>query len=96
MDGLQCEDFAAIPLLRIGAHIFASILTRMPKRQIKPSDTTDIDVLSSYAPYMDVFCTDAFMADQLRGFADEYRRRNGAMSLFNSSISSAPRCGRWV
>jgi hypothetical protein len=66
------EDFAAIPLLRVEAHLFASILARMSTRQIKPSDSTDIDVLSAYAPYMDVICTDAFTADQLRDFAKEY------------------------
>src|SRR5215475_4421870 len=41
-------------------------------REIQPSDTTDIKVLSAYAPYMDVVCTDAFMAEQLHGFAKEY------------------------
>jgi len=65
-------EFAAIPLLRIEGHLFATILTRMATREIKPSDTTDIEVLSAYLPYMDVVCTDAFMADQLRGFAKEY------------------------
>jgi hypothetical protein len=65
-------EFAKIPLLRVEAHLYATILTRMPTRQIKPSDTTDIDVLSAYAPYMDVICTDAFMADQLSEFTKEY------------------------
>jgi hypothetical protein len=65
-------EFAAIPLLGIEAHLYATILTRMATREIRPSDTTDIEVLSAYLPYMDVVCTDAFMADQLRGFAKEY------------------------
>jgi hypothetical protein len=65
-------EFAAIPLLRIEAHLYATILTRMALRKIKPSDTTDIEVLSAYLPYMDVVCTDAFMAEQLRGIAKEY------------------------
>lgn len=71
----ESAQFGAIPLLRIEAHLYASILTRKPDRQIKPSDSTDIDVLSAYAPYMDVVCTDAFMADQIIGFAKEYSVR---------------------
>jgi hypothetical protein len=51
----------------------SSILTRPSvDRQIKASDGTDGDALSAYAPYMDVVCTDAFMADQLRDAAKEY------------------------
>jgi len=79
----ESADFASIPLLRIEAHLFASILTRNPDRQIKPSDVTDIDALSAYAPYIDVFCTDAFMADQLRGIVKEY----GA-TLFHAKTNS--------
>ena len=79
----ESADFASIPLLRIEAHLFASILTRKPDRQIKPSDGTDIDALSSYAPYMDVVCTDAFMADQLRGIAKEY-----GITLFHAKKNS--------
>jgi hypothetical protein len=79
----QSTDFTSIPLLRIEAHLLASILTRKPNRQIKSSDGTDIDVLSAYAPYMDVVCTDAFMADQLRDIAKEY-----AITLFHAKTSS--------
>jgi hypothetical protein len=68
----KSNDFRSIPLLSIESHLFASILTRKPDRRIKPSDGTDIESLSAYAPYMDVVCTDAFMADQLRGIAKEY------------------------
>jgi hypothetical protein len=75
--------FMSLPLLRIEAHLLASILTRNPTRQIKPSDGTDIDALSAYAAYMDVVCTDAFMADQLRDIAKEY-----GLKLFNAKISS--------
>jgi hypothetical protein len=75
--------FTSLPLLRIEAHLLASILTRNPTRQIKPSDGTDIDALSAYAPYMDVVCTDAFMADQLRDIAKEY-----GLELFHAKISS--------
>lgn len=60
------SEFVALPLLGIEARLYAAILTRKPTRAIKPSDAADIEILSAYAPYMDVVCTDAFMADQLR------------------------------
>ena len=75
----ESDDFKRIPLLRIEAHLFASILTRKPNRQIKPSDGTDIDALSAYLPYMDVVCTDAFMADLMRDLAREY-----GVKMFNA------------
>jgi hypothetical protein len=68
----ESTDFTSIPLLKIEAHLFASILTKKPNRQVKPSDCTDIDALSAYAPYMDVVCTDAFMVEQLQDIAKEY------------------------
>jgi hypothetical protein len=70
----ETAAFADIPLLSIEARLSASLLTRKPTRRVKPSDSTDIDALSAYAPYMDVVCTDAFMADQLRslGIAKAY------------------------
>jgi hypothetical protein len=79
----ESTDFKNIPLFRIEAHLFASILTRKPTRRIQPGDGTDIDVLSAYAPYMDVVCTDAFMADQLRGIAKEY-----GITLFHAKTTS--------
>lgn len=79
----ESTDFTSIPLLRIEAHLFASILTRKPDRQIKPSDGADIDALSAYVPYMDVVCTDAFMADQLRGIAKGY-----GIKIFHAKTSS--------
>ena len=79
----ESADFTSLTLLRIEAHLFASILTRKPTRQIKPSDGTDIDVLSAYAPYMDVVCTDAFMVEQLEGILKEY-----GVTLFHAKASS--------
>jgi hypothetical protein len=79
----ESTDFTCIPLLRIEAHLFASILTRKPSRQIKPSDGTDIDALSAYAPYMDVVCTDAFMAEQLQGIPKVY-----GVTLFHAKTGS--------
>lgn len=95
----ESTDFTSIPLLRIEAHLFASILTRKPDRHIRSSDGTDIDALSAYAPYMDVVCTDAFMADQLRDVAKGYgitlfhaktRSLHELKAFLESHLSSAP------
>jgi hypothetical protein len=81
----QSNDFTNVPLLSIEARLLSAILTRYPERKIKPSDGTDIDALSAYAPYMDVVCTDAFMAEQLRTLhiAEEY-----GVSVFHAKTSS--------
>jgi len=79
----ESRDFTSVPVLRIEAHLYASILTRRPTREILPSDTTDIEALSAYLPYMDVVCTDAFMADLLRDIAKEF-----GTTLFNAKTSS--------
>lgn len=81
----ESDDFTGIPLLSVEARLFAAILTRYPERKIKPSDTTDIEALSAYLPYMDVVCTDAFMAEQMRSLqiAEEY-----GVSVFHGRTSS--------
>jgi len=81
----QSNSFTRIALLSIEARLFAAILTRYAERKIKPSDTTDIEALSAYAPYMDVVCTDAFMAEQLRALriAEEH-----GVSVFHAKTGS--------
>lgn len=73
----ESPTFRTIPLPRIQAHLFAAILTRKPTRAVRSGDAADIEILSAYAPYMDVVCTDAFMADQLLalGFDAEFATR---------------------
>jgi len=58
-------QFRDVPARDIAARLNAAILTDA-MRKVRDSDAADIDILSSYVPYMDVFCTDAFMAEQLR------------------------------
>jgi hypothetical protein len=81
----QSPAFTNIPLLNIEARLYAAILTRYADRKIKASDGTDIAVLSAYAPYIDVVCTDAFMAEQLRSLriAEEY-----GVTVFHAKTSS--------
>jgi len=66
--------FSTIPIVSIYSRMWSSLFTRCRTRAITTSDATDIDVLSTYLPYMDVVATDAFMAEQLRslGVDKEY------------------------
>ena len=59
------SQFRDVPAIDIAARLNAAILTNAT-RKVKASDAADIDILSTYVPYMDVFCTDTFMAEQLR------------------------------
>jgi len=61
----ESQSFENIPRLSITNRLTADILTRKT-RQIQFGDTTDIEFLSAYLAYMDVVCTDTFMAEQLR------------------------------
>jgi hypothetical protein len=45
--------------------LWSRLLTTFSTRKIQNGDATDIEVLSTYLPYMDVIGTDAFMATQL-------------------------------
>jgi len=66
--------FRAIPVVSIAARLWASLLTKDPTRKVQPGDATDIEVLATYLPYMDVVGTDAFMATKLAtlGIDTEY------------------------
>ena len=81
----ESGDFTEIPLLSIEARLYAAILTRNPTRMIKSSDAADIEILSAYAPYMDVFCTDAFMAEQLKSLGID---REFSIEVFHARTSS--------
>src|SRR5207249_2887394 len=57
--------FRTIPVVSIYSRLWSRVLTKHPTRQVKTGDATDIDVLSTYLPYVDVIGTDAFMATEL-------------------------------
>jgi hypothetical protein len=59
------SQFKDVPAVDVAARLNASLLTNAT-REVKDSDAADIEILSTYLPYMDVFCTDTFMAEQLR------------------------------
>lgn len=62
---LESDTFSKIPVIDINSKLWSSVLTHFKTRVIKSSDGTDIDIISTYLPYVDVFATDAFMADRL-------------------------------
>jgi hypothetical protein len=57
--------FRTIPVVSISARLWSSVFTKFPRRQIQTGDATDIAVMSTYLPYMDVIGTDALMATLL-------------------------------
>jgi hypothetical protein len=77
--------FRTIPVVSIYSRLWSWILTKFPTRAIQSGDATDIDVLSTYMPYVDVIGTDTFMATQLEalGIDKEYQ-----VSLFTAKTPS--------
>ena len=73
-DFIGSDMFNDIPVINIYAKLWASLLAQFKKRVIKESDPTDIDVVATYLPYVDVFATDAFIADRISelGIASEH------------------------
>ncbi|MBT4210074.1 MAG: hypothetical protein HOE19_04145 [Candidatus Komeilibacteria bacterium] len=62
---IDSEDFI-IPQYYIYARMWAYLLTVHNNRPIKVSDGTDIDIISSYLPYVDVLATDSFMGRTIK------------------------------
>lgn len=86
---IRSEMFSTIPVININSKLWSSLLTQFKDRVIKGSDATDIDVMSTYLPYVDVLATDAFIADRITGLgiASDYNinlfdARTEKLSLF--------------
>lgn len=60
------ENFKTMPIVEIGSKLWAKIITAHGNRKIKSGDATDIDVISSYLPYVDVLAIDNFMANTVK------------------------------
>jgi hypothetical protein len=73
-----------VPIVKISAQLNAAILTNVT-RSVKHSDAADIEILSTYLPYMDMFCTDAFMVEQLRSLKLD---RTYGVELFSARNAS--------
>lgn len=83
---VQSKEFRNIPLINISSKMWAKLLTDYSARPIRRGDPTDIDLISSYLPYVDVLATDTFMANlvQQLGLADQYET-----SVFGASTREA-------
>jgi hypothetical protein len=57
--------FRTVPAVNISSRLWSRLFTKFSTREIENGDATDIEVLSTYLPYMDVIGTDAFMATLL-------------------------------
>ena len=57
--------FRTVPAVSISSRLWSRLFTKFSTREIENGDATDIEVLSTYLPYMDVIGTDAFMATLL-------------------------------
>jgi len=60
------ENFKGIPLVEIGSKLWARILTAHGNRKVQSGDATDVEVISSYLPYVDVMAIDGFMANNVK------------------------------
>lgn len=65
LEFIMSDIFSRIPCINIEAKLMSYILTKFRDRVIKESDCTDIDIISTYLPYIDVFATDGFIAERI-------------------------------
>ncbi|MBN8726059.1 MAG: hypothetical protein J0M03_24400 [Acidobacteria bacterium] len=64
----QSIEFGSVPQLVISTNFWTKLLTHLNTRPSKASDSADIEIISTYLPYVDVFATDTFMANLIRDF----------------------------
>lgn len=60
------SKYFEIPKYKIYSQMWAYLLIKYNKRKIKESDLMDIDIISTYLPYVDVLATDTFMGLAIR------------------------------
>jgi len=77
--------FRTVPSVNISSRLWSRVFTKYPARQIQSGDATDIEVLSTYLPYMDVIGTDAFMTTLLADLGIDTEHQ---VKVFNAKTSS--------
>lgn len=60
------DNFKSIPLVDIGSKLWARILTAHGNRKVQSGDSADVEIISSYLPYVDVLAIDDFMANNVK------------------------------
>jgi len=63
---LTVDNIITIPQFFIDAFMWAKILVDHPNRPIGDGDASDIEMISTYLPYVDVLATDTFMAEIIK------------------------------
>jgi hypothetical protein len=77
--------FRTVPAVNISSKLWSRVFTKFPARPIKSGDATDIEVLSTYLPYMDVIGTDTFMATLLTNLGIDTEHQ---VKCFNAKTAS--------
>jgi len=80
--------FRTVPAVNISSRLWSRLLTTFSTRKIQNGDATDIEVLSTYVPYMDVIGTDAFMATQLTSLKIDIEQQVKIFSAKTASLRS--------
>lgn len=62
----KSKYFSEIPYIDIICKMWSGLFVYHNNRNISESDNTDIEVIATYLPYLDVFATDSFMAEQIK------------------------------
>lgn len=88
---LESDAFTKVPNVQISASLYARILTER-FRTIQAGDSTDIQVLSTFLPYMDVVATDNYMSTQLRELGIDERYDVRVFSAKTKSVRSLGDC----
>lgn len=58
--------FRRIPMVDIYSRMWTKLLNDFPNRTIKNSDATDVEIISTYLPYVDLLATDSFMTNLVK------------------------------
>jgi len=61
----KSHNFKKLPTVNIGSKLWAYIFTSATNRSTSRGDSTDVDVISSYLPYVDIMVVDTFMAHNI-------------------------------
>jgi hypothetical protein len=80
--------FRTVPAVNISSRLWSRLLTKFSTRKIENGDATDIEVLSTYLPYMDVIGTDAFMATLLTSLGIDTEHQVKIFSAKTASLKA--------
>jgi len=73
----ESKYFSEIPYINIICKMWSGLFVYHNNRKISEGDETDIEIIATFLPYVDVFATDSFMAEQIkqRKLGKKYKTR---------------------